>query len=440
MQHRYKYSAAISIMAISLSGCGDTSKIASQADFGPDPVLVAPESSLIPTLNIAPAEGWPIDAKPTVAEGLMVNRFAVDLDHPRWLYVLPNGDVLVAESNAPKSESSDWSFKSWIKGMVLEDAGAAVASADRITLLRDEDNDGVAETRHVFLDNLHSPFGMELIGDDFYVANADEIVRFPYQEGQTQITAKPEHVTDLPGGPINHHWTKNIIANEDGTKLYATVGSNSNIGENGMEAEENRAAILEVNLKTGEKRLFASGLRNPNGLDWQPQTGELWTTVNERDEIGSDLVPDYMTSVKDGAFYGWPYSYYGQHVDTRVQPQRPELVEKAIKPDYALGAHTASLGLTFYEADLLADKYHHGAFIGQHGSWNRKPLSGYRVIFVPFKNGEPDGLPQEILTGFINEDGDARGRPVGVVVDKMGGLLVADDVGNTVWRVSPEKN
>lgn len=438
MQHLYKNSAAISIIALSLSGCGDTSKIASQADFGPDPVLVAPETSLIPTLNIAPAEGWPIDAKPTAAEGLMVNRFAVDLDHPRWLYVLPNGDVLVAESNAPKSENTDWSFKSWIKGMVLEDAGAAVPSADRITLLRDEDNDGVAETRHVFLENLHSPFGMELIGNDFYVANADEIVRFPYEEGQTQISAKPEHVTDLPGGPINHHWTKNIIANEDGTKLYATVGSNSNIGENGMEAEENRAAILEVDLQTGEKRLFASGLRNPNGLDWQPQTGELWTTVNERDEIGSDLVPDYMTSVKDGAFYGWPYSYYGQHVDTRVQPQRPELVEKAIKPDYALGAHTASLGLTFYEADLLADKYHNGAFVGQHGSWNRKPLSGYKVIFVPFKNGKPDGLPQEILTGFVNEDGDARGRPVGVVVDKMGGLLVADDVGNTIWRVSPQ--
>ncbi|WP_417536180.1 PQQ-dependent sugar dehydrogenase [Methylophaga sp.] len=438
MQHLYKYSAAISIMAISLTGCGDTSKITSQADVGPDPVLVAPESSLIPTLNIAPAEGWPIDEKPTVAEGLMVNRFAVDLDHPRWLYVLPNGDVLVAESNAPKSESPDWSFKSWIKGMVLEDAGAAVPSADRITLLRDEDNDGVAETRHVFLENLHSPFGMELIGNDFYVANADEIVRFPYEEGQTQITAKPEHVTDLPGGPINHHWTKNIIANEDGTMLYATVGSNSNIGENGMEAEENRAAILEVDLQTGEKRLFASGLRNPNGLDWQPQTGELWTTVNERDEIGSDLVPDYMTSVKEGAFYGWPYSYYGQHVDSRVQPQRPELVEKAIKPDYALGAHTASLGLTFYEADLLAEKYHNGAFVGQHGSWNRKPLSGYKVIFVPFKNGKPDGLPQEILTEFVNEDGDARGRPVGVVVDKMGGLLVADDVGNTIWRVSPE--
>jgi glucose/arabinose dehydrogenase len=433
MQHPYKFSAAIGVLAISLNGCGDTSKIPPQADFGPDPVLAAPETPLIPTMNIAPAEGWPIDGKPIAAEGLMVNRFAVDLDHPRWLYVLPNGDVLVAETNAPKGESPDPGIKSWIKGMVLKKAGAAVPSADRITLLRDRDNDGVAETRHVFLDDLHSPFGMELIGNDFYVANANEIVRFPYQEGQTQITAEPEHVTDLPGGPINHHWTKNIIASEDGTMLYATVGSNSNIAENGMEAEENRAAILEVNLETGEKRLFASGLRNPNGLDWQPQTGELWTTVNERDEFGSDLVPDYMTSVKEGGFYGWPYSYYGQNVDFRVEPQRPELVEQAIKPDYALGSHTASLGLAFYEADLLAEKYHNGAFVGQHGSWNRKPLSGYKVIFVPFSNGE-------ILTGFVDGSGDAMGRPVGVVVDSQGGLLVADDVGNTIWRVTPSED
>jgi glucose/arabinose dehydrogenase len=304
-------------------------------------------------------------------------------------------------------------------------------------LLRDGDGDGVAETRHVFLDDLHSPFGMELIGNDFYVANTDSIVRFPYEEGQTQITAEPVHVTDLPGGPINYHWTKNIIANEDGTLLYATVGSNSNIAEYGMEAEENRAAILEVDLETGEKRLFASGLRNPNGLAWQPESGELWTTVNERDEIGSDLVPDYMTSVQDGGFYGWPYSYYGQYVDERVEPQRPDLVEKAIKPDYALGAHTASIGLAFYEDDLLADKYQNGAFIGQHGSWNRKPLSGYRVIFVPFSNGEPSGKPQDILTGFVDGSGDAMGRPVGVVVDNQGGLLVADDVGNTIWRVTP---
>lgn len=437
MQHPYLFSAAIGVLTVSLHGCGDTAKIPPQSDFGPDPVLTAPAKTLIPTLNIAPAVGWPIDGKPLAAEGLSVNRFAMDLDHPRWLYVLPNGDVLVAESNGPKSEKPDTGIKDWIKGLVMKKAGAAVPSADRITLLRDEDGDGVAETRHVFLEDLYSPFGMELIGNDFYVANADAIVRFPYEEGQTQITAEPEHVTDLPGGPINHHWTKNIIANEDGTLLYATVGSNSNVAEYGMEVEENRAAILEVNPETGEKRLYASGLRNPNGLAWHPDSGELWATVNERDEIGSDLVPDYMTSVQEGGFYGWPYSYYGQHVDERVEPQRPDLVEKAIKPDYALGAHTASLGLAFYEADLLAEKYQHGAFIGQHGSWNRKPLSGYKVIFVPFSNGEPSGKPQDVLTGFVDGKGDAMGRPVGVVVDNQGGLLVADDVGNTIWRVTP---
>lgn len=437
MQHLMTFGAAVSVLAISLSGCGDSGKIPPQADYGPAPTLVAPKPSFIPTLNIAPAKGWPIDGKPLAAEGLQVNRFAMDLDHPRWLYVLPNGDVLVAESNAPETENPNAGIKDWIKGLVLKRAGAAVPSADRITLLRDEDGDGVAETRHVFLDDLYSPFGMELIGNDFYVANADAIVRFPYEEGQTEITAEPEHVTDLPGGPINHHWTKNIIANEEGTMLYATVGSNSNIGENGMENEENRAAILEVDLQTGEKRLFASGLRNPNGLAWQPQTGELWTTVNERDEIGSDLVPDYMTSVKEGGFYGWPYSYYGPIVDERVEPQRPDLVEKAIKPDYALGSHTASLGLAFYQADLLDEKYQNGAFIGQHGSWNRKPLSGYKVIFVPFSDGEPNGMPKDVLTGFVDGKGDAMGRPVGVVVDNQGALLVADDVGNTIWRVSP---
>lgn len=439
MQNLYSYSAFIGVLAVSLSGCGDKAQIPYQADYGPSPTLVAPESGLLPTLNIAPAKGWSIDGKPITAEGLDVNRFATDLEHPRWLYVLPNGDVLVAESNAPEGENpSAGGIKGWVKGLVMKKAGAGVPSADRITLLRDGDNDGVAETRHVFLQDLHSPFGMTLIGDDFYVANADAIVRFPYEEGQTEITADAEHVADLPGGPINHHWTKNIIANEDGSLLYATVGSNSNVGENGMENEVNRAAILEVNPETGETRLFASGLRNPNGLAWQPQTGELWTTVNERDEIGSDLVPDYMTSVQDGGFYGWPYSYYGQNVDARVEPPRPDLVEKAIKPDYALGAHTASLGLAFYQADLLGEQYQNGAFIGQHGSWNRKPLSGYKVIFVPFENGQPAGMPQDILSGFVNDDGDAMGRPVGVVVDNQGGILVADDVGNTIWRVRPQ--
>ena len=322
--------------------------------------------------------------------------------------------------------------------MFLARAGAGVPSANRITLLRDADGDGTAETRSVFLQGLHSPFGMALVGDQLYVANADAIVRFPYREGAISIDAPAVKVVDLPGGPINHHWTKNIIASKDGSKLYATVGSNSNIAENGMENETRRAAIIEVDLASSTVRVFASGLRNPNGMDWQPETGALWTVVNERDAIGGDLVPDYLTSVQDGGFYGWPYSYYGQHVDERVQPQRPDLVASAIVPDYALGAHTASLGLTFYTGKSFPETYANGAFIGQHGSWNRKPRSGYKVIFVPFADGKPHGMPQDVLTGFVNADGQALGRPVGVVVDKAGAVLVADDVGNTVWRVTPQ--
>jgi glucose/arabinose dehydrogenase len=303
--------------------------------------------------------------------------------------------------------------------------------------LRDADGDGTAETRSVFLEGLNSPFGMALVGDDFYVANSDAIVKYPYHAGDTKIAAPGVKLTDLPAGTINHHWTKDLAASPDGSKLYATVGSNSNVGENGIEAETNRAAVLEVDRSTGASRVFASGLRNPNGPSWQPQSGALWVVVNERDELGNDLVPDYMTSVKDGGFYGWPYSYYGQHVDTRVEPQRPDLVAKAIAPDYALGAHTASLGLTFNAGHLFPPKMAGGAFIGQHGSWNRKPRAGYKVIFVPFKDGEPSGPPEDILTGFVDADGNARGRPVGVAVGKTGALLVADDVGNTIWRVAP---
>ncbi|MEH2509273.1 glucose/arabinose dehydrogenase [Nitrobacteraceae bacterium AZCC 1564] len=316
-------------------------------------------------------------------------------------------------------------------------AGANTPSANRITLLRDADGDGKAETRTAFLEGLNSPFGMALVGDAFYVANSDAIMKFPYKEGETHIGVAGTKVTDLPGGTINHHWTKDLAASPDGKKLYATVGSNSNVGENGMEAETNRAAVLEIDIASGTSRVFASGLRNPNGPSWQPQSGALWVVVNERDEIGSDLVPDYMTSVKDGGFYGWPYSYYGQHVDTRVEPQRPDLVAKAIVPDYALGAHTASLGLTFYRGDLFPASYQGGAFVGQHGSWNRNPRSGYKVIFVPFANGMPSGKPQDILTGFLNDKGEAQGRPVGVKIDKQGALLVADDVGNAIWRVTP---
>ncbi|HEX5538226.1 MAG TPA: sorbosone dehydrogenase family protein, partial [Methylophilaceae bacterium] len=399
-----------------------------------------PNPSLIPTVNIAPAKGWPNTpaATPIAAAGLMVRAYARGLDHPRWLYVLPNGDVLVAETNAPPKPEDRKGIKGWIMGMVMERAGASVPSANRISLLRDADGDGTAEMRTVFLQGLNSPFGMALIGNNLYVANTDAILRFPYREGATHIGEAGTKVVDLPAGPINHHWTKNIIASKDGKKLYATVGSNSNVGDNGMDAEVNRAAILEVDLASSTSRVFASGLRNPNGMDWQPQTGKLWTVVNERDEIGGDLVPDYLTMVRDGAFYGWPYSYYGQHVDKRVTPQRPDLVASAVVPDYALGAHTASLGLSFYDGKLLPQQYVNGAFIGQHGSWNRKPRSGYKVIFVPFANGKPQGRPQDILTGFVNADGQALGRPVGVTVDKAGALLVADDVGNTVWRVTPQ--
>ena len=406
--------------------------------MGNTPILPRPNSSLLPRVNIAPAIGWPNGAKPTAADGLSVKAFATELSHPRWLYVLPNGDVLVAETNAPPKPEDGKGIKGWFMKRVMKRAGAAVPSADRITLLRDENGDGVADLRTVFLQGLHSPFGMALVGNHFYVANTDAIVSFLYQTGATQITVPGTNIVSLPAGPINHHWTKNIIASRDGSRLYATVGSNSNVGENGINNEEQRAAILEIHLTTNASRVFASGLRNPNGLGWQPQSGELWTAVNERDEIGGDLVPDYMTSVRDGRFYGWPYSYYGQHVDERVTPQNAQLVASAVTPDYALGAHTASLGLAFYEGNLFSRRYVGGAFVGQHGSWNRSPPSGYKVIFVPFVNGWPHGTAEDVLTGFLSSAGKAYGRPVGVAIDRYGALLVADDVGNAIWRVTPE--
>ena len=420
-----------------LPGCGDSAKLPEQASTGSNPPIPEPNKSLLPTVNIAVAKGWPGGQTPKAAAGLAVVAFANGLDHPRWLYVLPNGDVLVAETNAPERPEEGKGIKGWVMKAVQKRAGAGVPSANRITLLRDADGDGVAETRTVFLEGLNSPFGMALVGHDFYVANADAVMRFPYQDGATQITTPGAKVADLPGGPINHHWTKNIIASRDGSQLYATVGSNSNVGENGLDKEEGRAAIHEIDLKTGQSRIFASGLRNPNGMGWQPDTGELWTVANERDELGSDLVPDYLTSVKDGAFYGWPYSYWGQHVDDRVKPQRPDMVAKAIAPDYALGNHTASLGLTFSEGTLLPEQFRNGVFVGQHGSWNRKPRSGYKVIFVPFANGKPTGEPKDVLTGFVSDKDEALGRPVGVTIDRKGALLVADDVGNTIWRVTP---
>jgi glucose/arabinose dehydrogenase len=413
---------------LALAACADTATVPLEKQVGRDPVLPPPVRSLIPTVRVAEAVGWPPGAKPLAASGWQVAAFAERLDHPRWLYVLPNGDVLVAETNAPDRPEESRGLRGWLTKQVMKKAGAGVPSANRITLLRDADGDGVAETRTVFLEKLSSPFGMALVGNDFYVANTDAVLRFPYRAGETRIDAPGMKVVDLPAGPRNHHWTKNLIASRDGRKLYVTVGSNSNVAENGIEAEQDRAAIWEVDIASGAHRLLASGLRNPNGLAFEPEGGALWTVVNERDELGSDLVPDYLTSVKDGAFYGWPYSYYGQHVDDRVTPQRPDLVATALKPDYALGSHVAALGLAWSPA-------HKGMFIGEHGSWNRKPPSGYKVVFVPFSGGSPAGAARDILTGFLSEKGQAQGRPVGVAMDKTGALLVADDVGNVVWRV-----
>ncbi len=423
-------------MVLALAACAPGASLPVEQGFGPNPVLPAAKKQALPVVKIAKVVGWAAGETPKVAEGLKVSALASGLDHPRWLYVLPNGDVLVAETNSPERPGDSGGLKGWIASKIMASAGAGTKSPNRLILLRDANGDGVAEVKTTFLTGLNSPFGMSLIGDTLYVANTDAVMAFPYVAGETNITAKGRKVADLPGGPINHHWTKNILASVDGTTLYATSGSNSNVGENGMEAEVNRAAILAIDVKTGATRVFASGIRNPNGLAWNPQSGALWTAANERDEIGNDLVPDYMTSVKEGGFYGWPYSYYGQTVDSRVSPQRPDLVAKAIKPDYALGAHTASLGLAFYTGANLPAAYRNGVFIGQHGSWNRNPVNGYKVLFVPFKDGMPNGVQQDILTGFLNDKGQARGRPAGVAVDKAGGVLVADDVGNVIWRVT----
>jgi glucose/arabinose dehydrogenase len=424
------------VVLLALGACAESAHLSVAEGTGPNPILPPPNRTLIPTLNIAPAAGWPSGGAPTAAAGTRVTAFASGLEHPRWLLVLPNGDVLVAESNAPPRPEGSGGFKAWVTGLVMKRAGAAVPSANRITLLRDADGDGVAEFRSVLLTGLHSPFGMALVGERLYVANADAVLSFPYRAGDTTITAPGTKLLDLPGG-INHHWTKNLLASPDGQRLYVSVGSNSNVGERGMAAEEGRAAIWQVDVQTGAHRLFATGLRNPVGMAWDAPGRTLWTVVNERDELGSDLVPDYLTSVREGGFYGWPYSYYGQNVDTRVQPAQPVLVASAIAPDYALGPHTASLGLSSSVGSTLPAPFAgEGMFIGQHGSWNRRPHSGYKVIFVPFQGGRPIGTPVDVLTGFLSPDGKALGRPVGVAIDGRGALLVADDVGNVVWRVS----
>ncbi len=418
-----------------IAGCANAARLPVVAGTGPHPVLPPPSQSLIPLVNVVSAKGWRAGETPVAAEGTAVSAFARNLEHPRWLYVLPNGDVLVAETNAPVRPADNPGIKGLFFRYFQKKAGGGVPTPNRIILLRDADGDGAAETRTIFLAGLHSPFGMALVGNVLYVANTDALVRFPYVEGETRISAPATTVVGLPAGRINHHWTKNVIASPDGSKLYVSVGSNSNAAENGIGEEEGRASIWEVDPATGRHRVFASGLRNPVGMAWQPDNGALWAAVNERDELGSDLVPDYMTAVRDGAFYGWPYSYYGKHIDTRVDPQRPDLVGRAIAPDYALGPHTASLGLSWSGATTLPRPFRNGMFVGQHGSWNRKPLSGYKVIFVPFTRGVPAGDPIDLLTGFVRSNGDAMGRPVGVAIDKRGGLLVADDVGNTIWRV-----
>jgi glucose/arabinose dehydrogenase len=427
----------IGLASALLVACGGSGM--AQVQTGPNPPLPAPEVQKIPVVNTAKAVGWKQGARPVAAAGLAVAAFAEGLDHPRWLYVLANGDVLVAETNAPP-KPGERGFKAWVTGKVMANAGAGVASANRITLLRDTDGDGHADVRSVLLDGLHSPFGMALVGTRLYVANADAVVWVPYKPGDTTVDARPVQLAALPGGPRNHHWTKSLLASADGRRLYVGVGSNSNVGENGMDAEVDRAAVLEIDVATGQKRPFATGLRNPVGLAWEPRSKALWLVANERDEIGNDLVPDYLTSVRRGAFYGWPYSYWGRHVDPRPEPPRPDLVARAIAPDYALGAHVAALGLAFAPAQPKAAwpaPFGQGAFVGEHGSWNRKPRSGYKVVFVPFRDGKPSGAPVDVLTGFLDKDEQAQGRPVGVAFDARGGLLVADDVGNTIWRVAP---
>jgi glucose/arabinose dehydrogenase len=424
-------------MVIPLASCAVGPSSSSDTGFGASPAMPEPESSLIPMVNIAPVQARPDGFVPHAPAGFAVTEFASGLAHPRWLYTLPNGDVLVAESDAPKEHDEGSGLFGWVRKQIMKRAGAGVPSPDRIVLLRDADGSGVARVQTVFLRGLHSPFGMALIGNQLYVADTDALLRFDYVMGATQTTRPGVKVIDLPAGPINHHWTKNILADRAGKHLYITVGSNSNAGENGVDAEEGRARILIFDIDTGHLRPYATGLRNANGLSWQPDSGALWTAVNERDDLGNNLVPDYMTAVKDGASYGFPYSYYGQHTDTRVKPQRPDLVAQASVPDYALGNHTASLGLVFYDRTLFPAHYRGGAFVGQHGSWNRKPRTGYKVVFVPFVDGKPAGVPEDFLSGFLTADGFAVGRPVGVALDLHGALLVADDVGNAVWRIAP---
>ena len=433
--------ASTALLVLALTGCSDDGQdfdITQQ--IGADPVLPEPRTELLPDLKVAEVVGWADGETPTVPEGLTVTAYATDLANPRTVHTLPNGDVLVVQGKAPADgrplERPKDFIRGWIMSIAHGSGGGAPKETNLITLLRDSDRDGTVDERHDLLTGLDSPFGVAWIDDTLYVAASRSLLAYPYALGANEITEEPRVITDLLSGPINHHWTKDLALGPDGRFLYVSVGSNSNAGERGLEAERGRAAIWQVDRETGAARIFASGLRNPNGLTIHPETGELWAVINERDELGPNLVPDYMTSVKDGAFYGWPWSYYGNHVDARLHPPRPDMVEKAIAPDYALSSHVAALGLTFSNHSALPQQYRNGAFIGEHGSWNRTAFNGYKVIYVPFENGRPAGQAVDVVTGFLDGD-EARGRPVGVGIDGTGALLVADDAGNTVWRVAP---
>jgi len=437
MTESFRHGALVLACVAGLWGCSEKAALEPVQQSGPEPPLPRARNFLVPPMQVPAKAGWKQGQTPKVAAGLKIEKIAGDLMHPRQLYVLPNGDVLVVESNGPGSEAVT-TPKQLIAGIVKNRSGKGDKGGNRISLLRKSNTAGGEWEKHVFIERLHSPFGVQLIGDSLYVANTDAIVKFPYRSGETEITAPGVEFTDLPD-TVNHHWTKALLASPDGAKLYVGVGSNSNITENGLEVEYRRAAVLEVDVATRGSRIYASGIRNPTGLQWEPESGKLWAIANERDEIGADLVPDYLTSVQDGGFYGWPYSYFGQNVDSRVVPQRPDLVAKAIKPDYALGSHVAALGLWFSENNALPEKYHNGAFVSEHGSWDRSPLSGYRVIHIAFRQGRPVGLPEPVVTGFHSDDEEQLyGAPVGLAQDQEGALLIADDVGDTVWRVTAE--
>ena len=438
---RHAALASTAVLIIALTGCSDDNDnfdITSQ--IGPDPVLPEPSQSLVPDLKVAPVVGWGENETPDVIEGFTITAYAKDLANPRTVHTLPNGDVLVVQSKAPPGKPVERP-KDVIRGFIMSIAsggGGGGKPTNLITLLRDTDRDGTVDERHDILKDLNSPFGLAFVDDTLYVAAADAVLAYDYELGQNEITTPPQVLTPLPGGPINHHWTKDLALSPDGRFLYASVGSNSNAGERGLEAEKGRAAIWQIDRETGASRVYASGLRNPNGLAFNPESGALWTVVNERDELGPNLVPDYMTSVQDRGFYGWPWSYYGQHVDPRLHPPRPDMVEQAIKPDYALSSHVAALGLAFSMGTAMPQDFANGAFVGNRGSWNRDQFNGYKVLYVPFENGRPTGEPRDVVTGFLNAEEEARGRPVGVGFDGTGALLIADDAGNTVWRVAAE--